>query len=232
MEAKLLVVGGKANRSEVALNLPMLFGRSPDVDMIIDHKTVSRRHCEVYELDGALAVRDDGSLNGILVDGQPVREAILKPGSKLTIGPLTFQVEYAHTGEFPALPEGGSRGGGGQETVLLGMAETQRVQLPTDDQAELRPASPVAEPAATSDGVIPPADLGDSAAEIDAADLDGFDLMLDDEFGDEGSSADVAADAGDDSSDRDSKDPEPEPSAMKDTATDDADDFLKELGLS
>ena len=79
MEAKLVVVGGKANRSEVKLKLPAMLGRGRDVDVTVAHAMVSRHHCLIYELDGALVVRDNGSLNGTLVDGKRIKEALLKP---------------------------------------------------------------------------------------------------------------------------------------------------------
>jgi predicted component of type VI protein secretion system len=103
MEAKLIVVGGKANRSEVKLKMPAMLGRGRDVDVTVAHATVSRHHCLIYELDGALVVRDNGSLNGTLVDGRRIKEAVLRPGQSLTIGPLTFRAEYDHDGGFPQL---------------------------------------------------------------------------------------------------------------------------------
>lgn len=103
MEAKLVVVGGKANKAEVKLKLPTMVGRGRDADLTVAHATVSRHHCLIYELEGALVVRDNGSLNGTVVEGERVQEAVLKPGQSLTIGPLTFRAEYDHQGGFPVL---------------------------------------------------------------------------------------------------------------------------------
>ena len=103
MEAKLVVVGGKANKSEVKLKLPAMIGRGRDADVTVAHSTVSRHHCLIYELDGALVVRDNGSLNGTVVDGERIKESLLKPGQSLTIGPLTFRADYQHDGDFPVL---------------------------------------------------------------------------------------------------------------------------------
>lgn len=103
MEARLVVVGGKANRSEVKLKLPTMIGRGRDADLTVAHATVSRHHCLIFELDGALVVRDNGSLNGTVVDGKRIQESVLMPGQTLTIGPLTFRAEYEHNGHFPDL---------------------------------------------------------------------------------------------------------------------------------
>lgn len=95
MQAKLIVVGGRADKAEVPLKLPALIGRGRDAQLTIAHTTVSRRHCLVYELDGVLMVQDKGSLNGTFIDGERVdADRILRPGQTLTVGPLTFRAEY------------------------------------------------------------------------------------------------------------------------------------------
>ncbi len=74
MEAKLIVVGGKANKKTIALKPPTNIGRSRDADLTIPHPMISRQHCEVFETDGLLMVRDLGSLNGTMVGGRRVKE--------------------------------------------------------------------------------------------------------------------------------------------------------------
>ena len=88
MDAKLIVIGGKANKSEVKLKLPTTIGRSRAADLTVQHPKVSRQHCEIFERDGALIVRDNGSLNGTYIESRRITEAVLKPGDKLTVGPL------------------------------------------------------------------------------------------------------------------------------------------------
>src|SRR5689334_5822909 len=104
MEAKLIVIGGKANKSEIKLKLPTTIGRSRKADLTIAHPKVSRQHCQIFERDGVLVVRDNGSLNGTLIDNDRITEAILKPGDKLTVGPLTFVAVYEHSGPLPPPP--------------------------------------------------------------------------------------------------------------------------------
>ncbi len=104
MEAKLVVVGGKANKSEVQLKLPTVIGRGGDADLTVAHPTVSRHHCVLFEQDGVLFVRDNGSLNGTLIDGNKVQESELKPGETLTVGPLTFRADYQLAGQLPSAP--------------------------------------------------------------------------------------------------------------------------------
>jgi pSer/pThr/pTyr-binding forkhead associated (FHA) protein len=100
MEAKLLVVAGDAERTDVDLNLPTVIGRSRDADITIAHPLVSRRHCEITEgEEGQLEVRDLGSLNGTFVGQNRVEKSALPPGALLTIGAITFRAAYGNYDE-------------------------------------------------------------------------------------------------------------------------------------
>ena len=110
MEVRLTIIGGKADRSEVRLKLPFLIGRSREADLTIAHPMVSRKHCEVFELQGMVRVRDLGSLNGIMVLGQSVVESPLRPQDELTVGPLTFRIDYEYPGEATVEVSSGRRG--------------------------------------------------------------------------------------------------------------------------
>lgn len=96
MEAKLVVVGGDAKPRQFEIHLPAVIGRSRGTDLRLRHPLVSREHCEVFEANGILMVRDLGSLNGTFVgDTRIVEQAIpVKPGDLLTVGPVTFRAEY------------------------------------------------------------------------------------------------------------------------------------------
>lgn len=62
-------------------------GRSPTADIAFDDGSVSRRHAVIMtRTDGAAEVRDDGALNGTLVNGRRVRRHVLRHGDVLTIG--------------------------------------------------------------------------------------------------------------------------------------------------
>jgi pSer/pThr/pTyr-binding forkhead associated (FHA) protein len=100
MRPKLVLVAGKADKAEIRLRLPTIVGRTGDAGLMIAHKTVSRRHCELFERYGMLYVRDTGSRNGTLVDDAPIKEAMVKPGHTLTIGPLTFRSDYEPADSF------------------------------------------------------------------------------------------------------------------------------------
>jgi adenylate cyclase len=73
---------------------PVVIGRCPNAGAPLTDPEVSRRHCEVSRLDGALVVRDLGSTNGTFVNGSRVAEAVLKSGDRLAIGRTEFVVQY------------------------------------------------------------------------------------------------------------------------------------------
>ncbi len=94
MEAKLIVVGGDAKATEIKLKLPTIIGRGRGATLTLPHPLVSRQHCEIYESNGQLFVRDMGSLNGTFVGNEPITEAPLPPGELLTVGAVTFRAIY------------------------------------------------------------------------------------------------------------------------------------------
>lgn len=62
-------------------------GRSANADVILDDPSVSRRHAMIVAEPGKhLRVFDDRSLNGILVNGQPVEWGALHDADELAVG--------------------------------------------------------------------------------------------------------------------------------------------------
>lgn len=100
MYVKLTVVEGDAKTPEIRLKTPAVIGRGRGASLQIPHALVSRQHCEILAIDGKLRIRDLGSLNGTLVDGQKITETELLSGQTLTIGALTFRVEYGEGVRF------------------------------------------------------------------------------------------------------------------------------------
>lgn len=78
-----------------APNLPVLIGRSDQVDVYVSCRWASRTHCEIDHVDGKLVLRDLGSRHGTIVNGEPVREAILNPGDEIGVGLNRFIIKSA-----------------------------------------------------------------------------------------------------------------------------------------
>ncbi len=72
-------------------------GRDPGCDFPLPSEIVSRRHAEIeWAPKGGFAIRDLGSKNGTLVNGERVDWLPLKNGDKIVIGPFNLQYrEYA-----------------------------------------------------------------------------------------------------------------------------------------
>ncbi len=74
---------------------PLVIGRSPDVDVVINDTNVSRRHAEVWRTGEGVAVRDLQSTNGTFVNGHRITAVSLSPRDDITIGGLHFRIELA-----------------------------------------------------------------------------------------------------------------------------------------
>ncbi len=61
-------------------------GRLNDKEIILDDVTVSRNHAYISVDDNKLTITDEGSTNGIFVNGELVKEAELISGTRLQIG--------------------------------------------------------------------------------------------------------------------------------------------------
>ncbi len=95
IEAKLRIVGGGERDKELDLQLPATIGRGKDNGITLVEPLVSRKHCEIYEKQDQLVVRDLGSLNGTYIGSQKIeKDRLLRPGELLTIGTVTFRAIY------------------------------------------------------------------------------------------------------------------------------------------
>src|SRR5262245_24767524 len=61
-----------------------------DTTIVIDHKSVSRRHCVFSKEGESIKVRDLGSRNGTIVNGERVEESVLNHGDRITVGNTNF----------------------------------------------------------------------------------------------------------------------------------------------
>ena len=66
---------------------PILVGRSQDADLVIEHKSVSRQHCTLWNQDGQFHIRDLGATNPTRLNDMCIdQEALLRDGDRITIG--------------------------------------------------------------------------------------------------------------------------------------------------
>ncbi|HUQ42284.1 MAG TPA: DUF3662 and FHA domain-containing protein [Candidatus Limnocylindrales bacterium] len=67
---------------------PVLIGRDPQNDIVLDDRRVSRKHAEVRLRLGRYTLYDLQSTNGTYVNGRRVAEKVLDDGDKVSIGGL------------------------------------------------------------------------------------------------------------------------------------------------
>ena len=71
----------------------MLIGRHSQADVRLPLPDVSRRHCRFLFGQGGWQVIDLNSLNGVFLNGEPIRQASLRSGDLIRIGGFTFAVD-------------------------------------------------------------------------------------------------------------------------------------------
>jgi len=68
-------------------------GRLEDNTFPIVESSVSGHHCEVTLRGSDIVVRDLNSTNGTFINGEPIKEAVLKPGQILRLGLVEMRLE-------------------------------------------------------------------------------------------------------------------------------------------
>src|SRR5438874_12273317 len=126
---KLVVVSGEVKTKELIIKLPSTIGRGRGTAVILPHPLVSRNHCELYEADGKLMVRDLGSLNGTFVNNERITESPLAPGELLTVGTVTFRAVY----------DAGGKRGHDSKTMSLPKASDKTVKVTKSGTVQATP---------------------------------------------------------------------------------------------
>ena len=115
MDFQLVVLRGRSATTALKLGDGVTTaGRHDECQLRIKSSEVSRRHCQFFEKNGLLLVKDMGSSNGTFLNGKRIEgQRVLEPGDELTIGPVKLRVEKvgqpapAKAGASPAAPRPG-----------------------------------------------------------------------------------------------------------------------------
>jgi adenylate cyclase len=90
MAGKLTLLGEKT--IEYPLTAFNTLGRHPDNSIQVLDRIVSKEHARItLAPNGSWVMRDAGSLNGTMVNGERIGEAVLKDGDRIQLGNTTFQ---------------------------------------------------------------------------------------------------------------------------------------------
>src|SRR5258706_16062125 len=97
------VIGGNDRGKRFDLTLPEnRIGRGADQDVVLSDIAVSRRHVTILMEGGRYRLKDLGSGNGSLVNGNRVDQHILADGDHTEIGQTVMRFE--HAGSRPLSP--------------------------------------------------------------------------------------------------------------------------------
>jgi len=66
-------------------------GRGIAADVVLEDRSVSRRHAVITCRDGEVVLLDDRSLNGVWVNGERVRQATLRDGDAVAVGDVQMR---------------------------------------------------------------------------------------------------------------------------------------------
>ncbi|TWT87482.1 Response regulator PleD [Pseudobythopirellula maris] len=69
----------------------LIVGRDPRCDLTLDDSSVSRRHAEFARVDGGYEVRDLSSTNGTYVNGEAVKQRVLRSGDCVKLGGYLYK---------------------------------------------------------------------------------------------------------------------------------------------
>jgi ABC-type multidrug transport system ATPase subunit len=97
LETPISILAGLPPRSETLRSENVVLGRAAEVDLILAHPEVSRRHCRILFESESWFVEDLGSQRGTAVNGNRISgRTPLKNGDQIQIGPVTlaFGVSY------------------------------------------------------------------------------------------------------------------------------------------
>jgi pSer/pThr/pTyr-binding forkhead associated (FHA) protein len=135
MRVKLVLLTDQGERTIYRVKkLPAVIGRGRDADMTLAHPLASRHHCELYDVDGTLCVRDLGSLNGTFVGDFRVTEAALESGDLLIVGGAKFEVVIEPDAAGPLMPPADT-----EKPFEAKGAEAEPAEQAVEDISELEP---------------------------------------------------------------------------------------------
>jgi adenylate cyclase len=123
-------------------------GRHPNNTLQLGDREMSKEHATIESSEGGYRVRDLGSSNGTFVNGQRVRESMLREGDEIRLGAtrLIFRTKpMAGSVGRTAPPSfaGGLRRGGFTVLESSNLFSNVLASLPGEEGAEFRPAAAI-----------------------------------------------------------------------------------------
>lgn len=114
-------LGGQHHGRAYTLSQPCVVGRSPSAAIHIDELGLAERHAQLERRGDRVLLRDLGSPTGSMVNGMPVRDALLAAGDQVAFGSqhrFVLEVPWQEaSGEARELADDSGRDGTGESPV-------------------------------------------------------------------------------------------------------------------
>ncbi len=150
---ELKVLEGRQQGKTIPLNVrQFLIGREQDCHLRPNSDLVSRHHCVFTVDDFTLRLRDLGSTNGTLVNGERIQgQVVLNPGDHVSVGNLSFEIVVREAAAVAANNNDSSPA----PTTPVPQVEAHDTEVNVTDTVEF-PVNPVGDDTAIIDTFPPP----------------------------------------------------------------------------
>jgi len=148
--AELIVTGPDGVPAKYKLGDKTVVGRHPECEIILTDPMSSRRHCKVEKTPSGYIVEDNGSANGTLLNGEPLKiRQPLKNGDTIQIGStlLVLRVDVGARGAS-------GKGGGYESPLSIVRLEDESGNTPSFDFAQKADAGVLSDEEAKSADVV------------------------------------------------------------------------------
>lgn len=122
----------------------LTIGRRESCDICLRFSNISGQHCELAFKEGLWHIRDLGSTNGTQVNGQDVKQRVLRPGDEITISRRRFTIHYDLPADHSAFQNVV------EEDISQGLLEKAGLARPPRKHAPRRPPPLPEQPAPES----------------------------------------------------------------------------------
>ncbi|MCP4641669.1 MAG: FHA domain-containing protein [bacterium] len=97
---------GEPDRHQELNGGSCIIGRTSDVDFVLPHTTISRRHAALCVAEGRVTIEDLASTNGVFLNGEQVKRSVVSEGDFLSVGDYTLVLRVLDDQPVDGSPEG------------------------------------------------------------------------------------------------------------------------------
>lgn len=160
---RLIIITGPRKGERITIHPePLLIGRDPDCDVLLDDEEIARRHAQVEQTEAGLFIRDLGTMNRMIVNHHEVTQSRLKHGDVVELGHTRFLVQAVVQAEVNGEEEDSAAAAGSRPRRIVPKLITGAALLlaiawflqskPGEPQEE----TPATEPVPTEPATTPP----------------------------------------------------------------------------